>query len=83
MQIFLTSKAQKQLSKLPEKMHDVIVARIRKIADDPFGGQSKKLKDWKIWRNRVGDYRILYTVGDKKLTILSVAHRKDAYKVSS
>ena len=64
-------------------MHDVIVARIRKIAEDPFGGQSKKLKDWKAWRNRVGDYRILYTVEDKKLTILSVSHRKDAYRMKS
>ena len=81
MKIFISSRAQRQLDKLPDKMFDIIFSRIRKLADDPFGPQSKKLKDWKMWRIRVGDYRILYTVENKNLIILSVGHRKEIYKV--
>lgn len=81
MQIFLSSKADRQLSKLPVKMHAVITSRIENLANPPFGSQSKKLKDRKGWRLRVGDYRILYTVEKNNLVILSVSHRKDAYRI--
>lgn len=81
MQIFLSSKADRQLSKLPRKMHDVILSRIEKLSEDPFGEKSKKLRDRQGWRVRVGDYRILYMVEDRKLIILSVGHRKEIYKI--
>lgn len=81
MKIFISSRAEKQLDKLPDKMFDVISSRIKKLADDPFGPQSKKLKDRNMWRSRVGDYRIIYSVDKGILIILSVSHRKDAYKI--
>lgn len=81
MQIFLSSKAERQLLKLPRQMHDLIASRIKRLAQDPFGPQSQKLKDWNGWRYRVGDYRVLYMVEDKKLIILSVGHRKEIYKI--
>lgn len=46
---------------------------------------AKKLKDYSLgeYRFRIGNYRVIFDVDDKKnikiLTILSVKHRKDAY----
>lgn len=83
MDIFLSSKADKQLKKLPLKIYEVILERIKLLEDKPFPTASKKLINREGWRVRIGDYRILYAVdrGKSELTILSVAHRKDAYKL--
>ncbi|OGM14457.1 hypothetical protein A3D84_04045 [Candidatus Woesebacteria bacterium RIFCSPHIGHO2_02_FULL_42_20] len=82
MKTFLSSKADKQLTKLPRKMHETLLIRIEALQINPFPPNSKKLQGRAGWRIRVGDYRILYTVDSRKkeLTALSIAHRKDAYK---
>ena len=83
MKIFLSSKADNQLHKHPTKMHELILSKILALQNNPFPSQSKKLTNREGWRIRVGDYRILYTVNSKKgeIVILSVAHRKEAYKI--
>lgn len=82
MKIYLTAKAHQQLSKIPQKMYEVIIEKIEKLRIDPLPTSSKKLINRQGWRIRAGDYRILYTIDSKKkeLTILSVAHRKEAYR---
>lgn len=82
MTIFLSTKADRQLKKLPQQMHDLLLERIKELGNAPFPTSSKKLAGRAGWRLRLGDFRILYTVDrDKKeLTILSVAHRKKAYR---
>lgn len=82
MKIFLSSRADKQLQKLPLKMHEVILNRIEKLNENPFPPNVKKLKARDGWRIRLGDYRILYAVDltKKEIIILSVAHRKEAYQ---
>ena len=41
-----------------------------------------KLKDYRFgnYRFRIGDYRVLFDVEDKKIIILKVGHRSDIYK---
>lgn len=80
--IFLSSKADKQLNKLPQKMHDFALEKIEDLKENPYPSQSKKLVNREGYRIRVGDYRILYALEKKRheIVILSVAHRKDAYK---
>ena len=82
MKVYLSSKADKQLCKLPSKMHQLMIARIESLGTNPIHRGSKKLSGRDGWRVRIGDYRVLYTVDKKKkeLIILSVAHRKDVYK---
>lgn len=82
MKIFLSSKADKQLRKLPSRMHELLLSRIEKLTQAPFPQGIKKLTQREGWRLRVGDYRILYTVDKKKkeIVILSVAHRREAYR---
>ena len=82
MKVYLSSKADKQLNKLPEKMHGLLLDRVRKLSESPLSDRAKKLAGRLGWRIRVGDYRILYTFDSKKkeVTILSIAHRREAYK---
>lgn len=82
MKIFLSSKADRQLKRLPLKMHQLLLERIESLGTVPFPESSKKLINREGWRIRLGDYRILYTANlrKKELTILSVAHRKEAYR---
>lgn len=82
MKVFLTTKAHQQLSKIPQKMYQIILERIEKLSNNSFPAGCKKLINKEGWRVRVGDYRILYTVDSEKkeLIILSVAHRKEAYR---
>ncbi len=41
----------------------------------PLRGQKKS-----YWRLRVGDYRIVYVMEAKRVIILQIVHRKDAYR---
>ena len=82
MNIFLSSKADRQLKKLPAKMHQFLIDKIEGLADNPLPVNSKKLAAREGWRIRLGDYRILYTIDFKRkeLAVLSVAHRKEVYR---
>ena len=82
MKVYLSSKADRQLKKLPAPIYRLLLEKIEALATAPFLAGSKKLQGRKGWGVRVGDYRILYTVDTKKkeVTVLSVAHRKEAYR---
>ncbi len=32
-----------------------------------------------LWKIRVGDYRIVYEIEEKKVTVWAIRHRKDVY----
>jgi len=84
MTIFLSVKADKQLRKLPKQIHKALVNKIETLAFTYFPQGAKRLVNRPGWRIRWGDYRILYTVDQRKkeITVLSVAHRKEAYRIS-
>ncbi|OGG19824.1 hypothetical protein A3D03_01015 [Candidatus Gottesmanbacteria bacterium RIFCSPHIGHO2_02_FULL_40_13] len=82
MEIFLSLGADRQLKKLPAVMYKLILTEIQKLEYSPYPLGAKKLESREGWRIRAGDYRILYTIdkNKKEVTILSVKHRKDAYR---
>ncbi len=60
-----------------------MLAKIRGLAANPRSPGCKKLRSYKnLWRIRVGDYRVLYTVDDasKTVDITRIAYRKDGYE---
>ncbi|MCL4360465.1 type II toxin-antitoxin system RelE/ParE family toxin [Patescibacteria group bacterium] len=63
-------------------MYTLLLRRIEHLGESPFPEGSKKLVGRDGWRIRAGDYRVLYRVDTKRkeVTILSVAHRRDAYR---
>ena len=81
--VLVSSRAQKDLRKLPPRDRDRIVVRLRQLGDDPFPDGRKKLKGQMgdYWRIRVGDFRVIYGVeqGDLVVLVLRAVNRKDAY----
>lgn len=62
-------------------MRKLVIARIfRLTSQNP--GDIKKLVNRDGYRLRAGNYRIIYKIDTKSqtITILDVAHRKDAYR---
>ena len=78
----LTSRAQRELDKLPAQDLARIVAALQQLGGDPRPFGSKKLRA-SIYRIRVGDWRIIYAVFDKDNLIIvgKIARRsKDTYQ---
>ncbi|RKZ25396.1 type II toxin-antitoxin system RelE/ParE family toxin [bacterium] len=80
--IYIIPSAEKELDLLPRKVFNRIIDRILQLSENPHPKNSKKLTDRQEYRLRVGNYRILYSIDSKKhiVVIVSVLHRKDAYK---
>lgn len=81
--IEIKSTAEKQLKKIAKPDQKKIAKAILALGLDPFPKGFKKLSGQDdICRIRIGNYRVLYTVEDRKLIILvfKIAHRKDAYR---
>jgi mRNA interferase RelE/StbE len=80
--VFIERYAQKQILKLDKKAIPIIKDAIAGLAEDPRPHGFKKLKGEEAYRIRVGDYRIIYEINDRKIivTIVSVGHRKNIYK---
>ena len=75
--------ASKELDHLPNKIAKNILKHIYMLENNPRPAGCLKLhgSDENLWRIRVGDYRVLYTIEDviKVVNIRRVRHRKDVY----
>ncbi len=78
----IKKSAQKEIKALPSSDKERILVKIRALAENPRGPDSKKLSGEEKYRVRVGVYRILYEIQDSVLIIMivRVAHRKDVYR---
>lgn len=81
--VILDNPAQKALSKLPTEAQNRILIALAMLRDNPRPPNGIKLSgNAELYRIRVGDYRILYQIEDKRLIVLVVriGNRKDVYK---
>jgi mRNA interferase RelE/StbE len=81
--VILERKAEKELKKLPKADYQKLRTAIDKLSQDPRGHNTIKLTDFENeYRCRVGNYRILFTIEDKILTVyvIEIINRKDAYR---
>jgi mRNA interferase RelE/StbE len=80
--IVVAPLADKQLRKFTTIVQLRIVAAITKLANDPQRGKRLRgaLKDY--WSYRVGDYRVIYFIRERKIQIeiIRIAHRREVYK---
>ena len=80
----IAKSVEKDLRKIPIKMHETFFNEIENLAINPFPeSRYKKLKGTtNSFRLRVGNYRILYEVDTQimLITIYRIRHRKDSYK---
>lgn len=82
-EVQLITSARKALDKLPAQIQERIALALALLRDTPRPPNAKKLHgDKDLYRVRVGDYRIIYGIHDKKLLILVIrlAHRREAYR---
>jgi len=79
--IQFSSKSRGFLKKIDVVTWKRIIDKIEGLRNDPFPNDVKRVegrKD-KVFRVRVGDYRILYIVGDKMLFISIIDKRSNVY----
>ena len=81
-EIELSEVAKKDLAELHPQIRDRIRLAFRVLSANPRPPKSIKLKGRSGYRVRVGDYRIIYEILDKKVIILimRVGHRREIYK---
>jgi mRNA interferase RelE/StbE len=75
--------ADKALRALPTAVQVRIAAATDALRDNPRPrGSVKLVGEDELWRIRVGQYRVVYTIQDDALIVLvvRVAHRKDVYR---
>lgn len=79
----LKNKAAKDVDKLPATERKRILKKLKFYAnqENPLVF-AEKLTDYRFgeYRFRIGDYRVIFDVADRKVTILKIGHRKDIYK---
>ena len=80
--VVLTRTAEKELYQLPQRVIVKIVTALKSLEENPRPIGCKKLKGYRnLWRKRIGDYRIIYAVGDviMLVDVREISHRKDIY----
>jgi mRNA interferase RelE/StbE len=79
----LKPSAEKDLRKLPKAIVQRVLLILEELPSDPFPHQHSKLSGTeRLYRLRVGDYRIVYEVDEVALeiTIHTIRQRQDAYR---
>jgi mRNA interferase RelE/StbE len=74
----ITSPAQKDFQKLPQKDQEHVKAVLIAMQSDPFQGDLKRLKGKQTaWRRRVGNYRIIYDlyIGEHHIVVSGILRR--------
>jgi mRNA interferase RelE/StbE len=74
---------EKDLRPLPKSVVARVMERIEKLKDEPFPHQAVKLSGTeRLYRIRVGDYRIVYEIDTeaKQITIQYIRHRREVYR---
>jgi mRNA interferase RelE/StbE len=73
----LKPSARKELERLPAKVIERIFPKLEALETEPRPSGCKKLKGGRDeWRIRVGDYRVVYTIDDTKLSVSVTRIRK-------
>jgi mRNA interferase RelE/StbE len=80
--ITIKKSAAKELEAVPRKDLRKIIMRIRSLAQNPRPHGSQKLSGREQYRNRQGDYRIVYFIEDKDslIDIVKIGHRREVYR---
>lgn len=81
--ITFARSARKDLERLAPNIADRILEKVAGLAVNPRPPAASKLKgDQGLWRLRVGDYRVVYTIDDARQTldVSHVRHRREVYR---
>ena len=81
-EIFFKESVWKEFKKIPKTDLKKILSRIEELGNDPRPASCEKLTDFELYRIRLGNYRIVYSIQDNELTVwvIKVGHRKNVYR---
>ena len=74
--------ARKEVEVLSKSLVERIISKIDALGENPRRPGCRKLRGYiNLWRIRVGDYRIIYSVYDERedVDIVAIRHRSEAY----
>lgn len=75
--------ASKELRRLDRSMIPRVLSAVEALASDPQPSGCKKLQGAEhLWRIRIGEYRVIYSVDGTVLCIeiIKIGHRQSVYK---
>lgn len=80
-EVVIDRYAQKQLCKIPPPHFNRIIKAINGLAENARPIGYRKLTGRNGYRIRIGDYRVIYNIENKILTvyIIDIGHRKNIY----
>ncbi|MBP8083461.1 MAG: type II toxin-antitoxin system RelE/ParE family toxin [Spirochaetes bacterium] len=80
--IEITPSAARDYKKIPQTDAGKINTLIDSLSRNPRPTGCKKLENRNAYRVRSGNYRVIYEISDKILTVcvIRIRHRKDVYK---
>ncbi len=80
--VFFRTSVERDFARIPKLDLRRIMARIAALASDPRPPGCEKLCAQERYRVRQGNYRIVYSIQDRELTvwIVKVGHRNDVYR---
>lgn len=80
--VIFTKSVKKDFRKIPKLEASKILNEIEELAKNPRSSKTKKLKGEKLYRLRVGNYRVIYDIQDNLMLIFVVklGHRSDIYR---
>ena len=81
--VLVERQAQRQLAKIKGTSYNRLKSAILQLAKNPRPHGYRKLKGRSAYRIREGNYRVIYEIKDKVLTVIviTIGHRKDIYKL--
>lgn len=80
-EVRFTDTARENLEKLDKTISERILDKLEIVANDPFSFV-KKLRGLDFYRLRVGDYRVIMSIENKRMIIfvVEVGHRSSVYR---
>ncbi len=73
----------RELKKLSRQIQKKIIDRLDEMQGNPRPANVEKLsQDFRFWRMRIDDYRMIYAINDSEKIVIAcrVRHRRDAYR---
>ena len=81
--VIFTPAARRDIGKLSKDVQRRVISKLADLAKDPRGHGTLKLQGSEdLYRSRVGDFRIVYSIDDDKIivTVIRVRDRKEVYR---